>query len=597
MAVAAAAAIEIDALEIDAAGSPAAEAETEHEAESPQQPLRADGHTIFRRFSRFNRDRSSWIATSDAVLWELSLRATAEGRSALNCWSCGCSSGEEAYYLRMMWQRRLASIFPSLDLTVFGTDLSAEKVEAARLGGYPQHSVQGLPPDWQTEFFDVPATFSAKHALWRFANQSDVSTNPDWHGRQKEKLKSRQLERSRAAAAIALLPGAIGGGRPGGEASDWLWRLRDPALRGSVSFAQQDVTEEMPDGPFDVILSRYAVCLYLEGDQKVEVLSRMVERLREGGFLVLGAKDKLPLGFCERHALVPLVYRTLTEACPFGPPQLVDGIFRKMAASSDAFSSSSSPAPALAVPAGGSTGTGVTSPCPRDFATYSAYLQACGREADWLLERDRAWRERTEKKLTTRSRQLLERAAEAGRLDADASLVSRMLQDAEARKRRAQDAERLAAERLAEEALGGVARPAPISRMEASQKLQSFFERMGSDLAQRQRSAKAAKKAQERADRRSSTAGATAGAAPLAHRRRRRSRSAVASSAARVPGANAASARRSSSSSRARGHAQTLPALSSAAPRSGEAAGSPQSPEARSKRTAGGGGGASELLC
>ena len=76
-----------------------------------------------------------------------------------------------------------------------------------------------------------------------------------------------------------------------------------------MRFLQQDVTLEMPEGPFDVILSRYAVCLYLQSQTLTEVLGDMVQRLRPGGFLVIGAKDHLPNGFGLRQGLVEVDYR------------------------------------------------------------------------------------------------------------------------------------------------------------------------------------------------------------------------------------------------------------------------------------------------
>lgn len=117
----------------------------------------------FQWFSRFNRDEHVWIAVSDAVLWNLAQQRVASGEQAeratkqsLRCWSCGCSSGEEAYFVRMIWQKRLAPVFPELGFTVLGTDLCSEKIEAARRGAYHTHSVKTLPTGWLKEFFDPP---------------------------------------------------------------------------------------------------------------------------------------------------------------------------------------------------------------------------------------------------------------------------------------------------------------------------------------------------------------------------------------------------------------------------------------------------------
>lgn len=48
----------------------------------------------------------------------------------------------------MIWQRALASLFPSTEMKLLGTDVSDEKIEIARRGEYPWYSLKGLPMDW-----------------------------------------------------------------------------------------------------------------------------------------------------------------------------------------------------------------------------------------------------------------------------------------------------------------------------------------------------------------------------------------------------------------------------------------------------------------
>jgi hypothetical protein len=373
----------------------------------------------------------------------------------------------------MIWQRRLAHIYPELNLTVVGTDLSDKKIEAARHGQYPKHSVQGLPSDWQVAFFQVPEAYAAVSVSSGYSKSQlilpGIVPDPDWHVRRQTKKTIEKLERSRAVAAIAALPG---GPRASRQEGDWLWRLCDSGVRENVSFEQQDVTKEMPDGPFDVILSRYAVCLYLEGEQKIDTLSRMVGQLREGGFLVVGAKDKLPLGFCERHGLKPFSYRTATDAAPFGPSALVDGIFRKQVDFDGAEASSCSDA------------------SPRKRASsYGIFLNASGGVPDWKLERDKLFKERTQRKLTTRSRALLERRAlrlkereaENASPVSDGSSVgisNCMVQDYCGRREASVPARPMTS----------------ISKEDAAVKLRSFFSRLGQDMEHRATTARAAEK-------------------------------------------------------------------------------------------------------
>eukprot|EP00929_Paragymnodinium_shiwhaense_P056536 TRINITY_DN28294_c0_g1_i1.p1 TRINITY_DN28294_c0_g1~~TRINITY_DN28294_c0_g1_i1.p1 ORF type:complete len:633 (-),score=177.85 TRINITY_DN28294_c0_g1_i1:249-2030(-) len=498
---------------------------------------------VFQKFSRFNRDRSCWIAVSDAVLWQLAVSAIAAGKSSeaekrqLRCWSCGCSSGEEAYYLKMLWKKRLQALFPEVDLDVLGTDLCHENIDAACRGVYPAHSVEGsLPAAWLQEFFEVPEDFSASQASSKF---SSLSSQRDPYGaarREKIQLDEARARRRRAAAAalgaLAAAPLSGGGCTSASSSSsssvsaaayksvpsllNGFYRLKDPDIISSVDFVTQDATKDMPDGPFDVILSRYAVCLYLEGEQKNEVLAKMMDRLRPGGFLVLGGKDKLPAGFCERHGLTAVAYRTVTESCPFGPAQLVEGLFQKCL---EASPTSGLPPPSTAADE------------RLGFSYLQDYLKSAGMDADWVAERDKMLRERLEKKIIGKSKVLLERAIKEGRREADASLMSRMKQDFEQRQERAKARESEKALQVEEAASLGSS--LALTKEAAAAKISSFFERMGKDMAHREASVVAKQKEQDKsiqqALRRSRSSTSSAGLASGKSAKKRKNRPASAS--------------------------------------------------------------------
>jgi chemotaxis protein methyltransferase CheR len=79
------------------------------------------------------------------------------------------------------------------------------------------------------------------------------------------------------------------------------FRLRD-AARGPVRFTRCDVREEMPDGPFDLILCRNLAFTYFEDTLQREVLSGMTDRLAKGGALVIGIHETVPAGDFELEA-------------------------------------------------------------------------------------------------------------------------------------------------------------------------------------------------------------------------------------------------------------------------------------------------------
>jgi len=310
----------------------------------------------------------------------------------------------------MIWHRTLASIFPETGLRLLGTDLSEEKIATACKGEYPWYSLKGLPLDWCEQFFDSPAT----------------STRG---------LRPRATARLQAARAFAS------------QGAEALYRVKgksDSDLRTDVEFLCQDVTEEMPEGPFDVILSRYAVCLYLQGEQRAHVLAQMVERLRPGGFLVIGGKDHLPNGFCEKNGLIEVDYRA--EEIGLGD---VRCIFQKSGGA------------ALDSKAGDRRGR---APC------YSQYVRSLGSEPYWVAERRRLERQRLAVQMSQKSRDLLKRAVQEGRRHCDSPFVRESK-----------------AGRCEQSPVAPVEKSLSMPKEERELRLQSFLQRLEKDLAERGR--------------------------------------------------------------------------------------------------------------
>lgn len=265
------------------------------------------------------------------------------------------------------------------------------------------------------------------------------------------------------------------------------WQLSDAGgVRQAVSFFHQDASEEMPDGPFDVICSRYAVCLYMEQDRKTEVLTAMVQRLRPGGFLVIGRKERLPEGFCRSNGLSQVVCRAEDEFCPFGPQQLLEDIFRK------------DPTP---------TASGVEEerlehePTDPRFkaSSYVEYLKSIGQVPQWTSERERVWTEMRAQRMTDKSRRLLEKAwMEGRRSEAEGSLISRMAKDFEGRQERQRARE---AQKVHLDDAATLHTQQELSKEEASTKVRSFFGRLQQDIAQRETAAQEAQKSQQSSQR------------------------------------------------------------------------------------------------
>lgn len=190
--------------------------------------------------SRFHRDRRVFELIRNRILPEIAAAeaggegdaATGSGEAMVRCWSAGCASGEEPYTLSIMWRSDLCDRFPDVRLVVVATDVHETVLERARAACYPASSVRELPEAW------VAAAF---------------------------------------------------------EPSDGELCL-GPAFRDDVRFVPQDIRWAMPDGPFHLIFCRNLVFTYFGHDLQSRLLSSMLERLLPGGYLILGAHEKLPPG-------------------------------------------------------------------------------------------------------------------------------------------------------------------------------------------------------------------------------------------------------------------------------------------------------------
>ncbi len=180
--------------------------------------------------SRFYRDRGVFDCLRDLILPELAALVQARGDDALCCWSAGCASGEEAYTLRMIWKFCIAPRFDSLPLHVLATDNDESMLERARQGCYPWSSLNDLPREWTALGFD---------------RQADV------------------------------------------------FCIRD-GFREKVDFLRQDIRQQMPQGPFHLILCRHVVFTYFAESLQRRVLTAMLERLIPACIFVTGKQELLP---------------------------------------------------------------------------------------------------------------------------------------------------------------------------------------------------------------------------------------------------------------------------------------------------------------
>jgi chemotaxis protein methyltransferase CheR len=203
--------------------------------------------------SRFYRDRGVFAFLEAEVLPTLARAAAADGRSALEAWSAGCASGEEPHTLALVWELGLAARFAALDFRVLATDADDAMLARARDACYGPSSLKDLPDEWRRSAF---------------------------------------------------------------VSRDELFCLRDE-IKHRVTLARHDVRSGPPaGGPFDLVLCRNLVFTYLDEGLQHEVAGWILDALRPGGALVVGAHEAPP----EIGGLTPWsaglgVYRRSAGGC------------------------------------------------------------------------------------------------------------------------------------------------------------------------------------------------------------------------------------------------------------------------------------------
>ena len=166
----------------------------------------------------------------------------------LAIWSAGCSSGEEPYSLVMLALE--AGLQPGRDIRVYASDISRSMLQRARRGLYREASFR------QTEDALRDKYFLQKDGIWRISD--DVKKHVDF-------IHLNLVDRSK----IALL------------------------------------------GAMDVTLCRNVI-IYFGIDTKRRVIETFADKLRPGGYLLLGHSESLinlSSAFELRHLKNDLVYR------------------------------------------------------------------------------------------------------------------------------------------------------------------------------------------------------------------------------------------------------------------------------------------------
>ncbi len=101
----------------------------------------------------FFRDPAAWEKLKEEVIPAI-LKGRAPGQ-ALRAWVIGCSTGEEAYSLAIVFKEALEQLKPAknFSLQIFATDLDADAIEKARAAVFPPNIAADVSPERLNRFF------------------------------------------------------------------------------------------------------------------------------------------------------------------------------------------------------------------------------------------------------------------------------------------------------------------------------------------------------------------------------------------------------------------------------------------------------------
>ncbi len=104
--------------------------------------------------TRFFRDPAAWEYLAETVLPDLLTRRKED--HTLRAWVIGCSTGEEAYSLAMVFSEMIGrSSKKAVTIQVFASDLSPDAIATARRGRYPLTIRDDVSPERLARFFNA----------------------------------------------------------------------------------------------------------------------------------------------------------------------------------------------------------------------------------------------------------------------------------------------------------------------------------------------------------------------------------------------------------------------------------------------------------
>jgi len=171
----------------------------------------------------------------DRSLWEyikekLIPEILSRNPDQVNVWSAGCALGQEVYSFKMLWLLLDDESGPLPPLSLIGTDINQEYLDMAVSGVFSDHVIKEMPANYLKRFFQYD------QAQYFIAEE----------------------------------------------------------LKQNITWQLHDFTDKAPvNGPFHMIFLRNNLLTYYKKDSQEGPIRRLTETLTTGGYLIIGAHEKL----------------------------------------------------------------------------------------------------------------------------------------------------------------------------------------------------------------------------------------------------------------------------------------------------------------
>jgi len=103
--------------------------------------------------TKFKRDEKVWKSIENEVMPHLLEKKNESILKKIECWSAGCSTGEEPYSLAISYLNNRPS--DDLSFKILATDLDEEALDFARNAKYPSKSLNNLSSSEKKKYFKI----------------------------------------------------------------------------------------------------------------------------------------------------------------------------------------------------------------------------------------------------------------------------------------------------------------------------------------------------------------------------------------------------------------------------------------------------------